>query len=66
MPVSLLAGEGEVRLRKLAESGWKAIVQTIAVLLLTQGSNYINSSDYLTGGTMCVIGFILFIVANYT
>ena len=55
-----------MKFRKLAESGWKAIVQTIAVLLLTQGANYINSNDYLTGGAMCVIGFILFIVANYT
>jgi len=55
-----------VRLRRLAESGWKAIVQTIAVLLLTQGANYINSNDYLTGGAMAMIGFILFIVANYT
>ena len=55
-----------MRLRKLTESGWKAILNTIAVLLLTQGANSINSGDYLTGGAMCVIGFILFLVANYS
>jgi hypothetical protein len=66
VPVPLLAGEGEVRFRKLAESGWKAILNTIAVLLLTQGANSINSGDYLTGGAMCVIGFILFLIANYS
>jgi hypothetical protein len=65
VPDSLLAGEGEVRFRKLAESGWKAIVQTIAVLLLTQGASAIQANDYLTGGAMATIGFILFIVANY-
>jgi uncharacterized protein YacL len=55
-----------VKFRRLAVSGWKAILNTIAVLLLTQGANAIQANDYLTGGTMVVIGFILFLIANYT
>jgi len=54
------------RFKKLAASGWKAILQTVAVFLLTTGSQQIQNGDYLTGGTVCVIGFVLFLIANYT
>jgi hypothetical protein len=65
VPEHTLAGEGEVRFRRLAVSGWKAILNTIAVLLLTEGAKYISGNDYLTGGAMAMIGFILFLIANY-
>jgi len=55
-----------VRFRRLAVSGWKAVLNSIAVLLLSQGANAINNGDYITGGAMCVIGFVLFLIANYT
>lgn len=55
----------EMKLHKLATSGWKAILQTVAVFLLTTGSQQIQNGDYLTGGTVTVIGFILFLLANY-
>jgi len=54
-----------VKLKRLATSGWKSILYTIGVLLLTQGANAIQANDYLTGGAMAVIGFLLFIAANY-
>jgi len=54
------------RFKKLATSGWKAILQTVAVFLLTTGSQQIQNGDYLVGGTVCVIGFVLFLIANYT
>ena len=55
-----------VKLKKLAASGWKSVLYTIGVLLLTQGASAIQSNDYLTGGAMVVIGFLLFLVASYT
>jgi hypothetical protein len=54
------------RFSKLATNSWKAVLQTIAVYLLTTGANQINSGDYLTGGVLVIIGFALFLVANYT
>jgi len=54
-----------VKLRKLAVSGWKSILYSIAVLLLTQGANTIQANDYFIGGAMATIGFILFLIANY-
>jgi len=53
------------RFKKLAASGWKSVLYTIGVLLLTQGAKGIESGDYVLGGTMAVIGFILFLIANY-
>jgi hypothetical protein len=55
-----------MRFRRLAVSGWKAVLNSIAVLLLSQGANAIQANDYITGGAMCVIGFALFLIANYT
>jgi len=54
-----------VNARKLAQSGWKAVLQSIAVFLLTMGADRIKSGDYLIGGAVVVIGFVLFLVANY-
>ena len=54
-----------MKLRKLAVSGWRSILYSIAVLLLTQGANAIQGNDFLTGGAMATIGFILFVIANY-
>lgn len=54
-----------VKFKKLATSGWKSALQSLAVFLLTSGTSQINSGDYLTGGALVTIGFILFLIANY-
>jgi len=55
----------EPKFKKLAQSGWKAILQTVSVFLLTTGADQIKAGNYLVGGATCVIGFALFVVANY-
>lgn len=55
----------KTKLKKLSESGWKAILQSVAVFLLTTGADRIKAGDYLVGGATCVIGFALFVIANY-
>ncbi|RDD53110.1 MAG: hypothetical protein BA066_06175 [Candidatus Korarchaeota archaeon NZ13-K] len=54
------------RFKRLQEAGWKAVLQTIAVFLLTTGAQQIQQGNYLIGGAVCVIGFILFLAANYS
>jgi len=54
-----------MKLKRLAVSGWKSVLYSIAVLLLTQGANAIQGNDLLTGGAMATLGFILFLIANY-
>jgi hypothetical protein len=53
-------------IRKLASSGWKALLNTLGVLLLVQGAGMIQAGDYAVGGGFATMGFILFIVANYS
>jgi len=55
----------KTKFKKLAQSGWKAILQSVAVFLLTTGADQIKAGNYLVGGATCVIGFGLFVVANY-
>jgi len=54
-----------MKFRKLAVSGWKSVLYSIAVLLLTQGANTIQHNDFFIGGAMCTIGFLLFLITNY-
>jgi hypothetical protein len=54
-----------VKFKRLSVSAWKSALQTVAVLLLTSGASQINNGDYLTGGLLSTVGFILFIIANY-
>ena len=55
----------ESKFKKLAQSGWKAVLQSVAVFLLTTGAKEIEAGNYLVGGAVCVIGFSLFVAANY-
>jgi len=50
------------RLRVATQTG---ILQTVAILLLTMGANYIEQGDYMVGGAFATIGFILLVVSNY-
>jgi hypothetical protein len=34
-------------------------------LLLTTGANYIEQGDYVVGGALATIGFILLVISNY-
>jgi len=54
-----------VRFRRLSQASWRAVLNSIAVILLTQGANLIQQGDYLSGGGICFAGFILFLIANY-
>jgi len=54
------------KFRRLQEAGWKSVLQTIAVFLLTTGAQQIQQGNYLIGGAVCVMGFILFLAANYS
>ena len=54
--------EMEGRLRVATQTG---ILQTVAILLLTMGANYIEQNDYMVGGALATIGFILLVVSNY-
>jgi len=54
-----------MKFKKFATSSWKAILQSVAVFLLTMGSQQMQGGDYLTGGAVVVIGWLLFVVANY-
>jgi hypothetical protein len=49
----------------LKESGWKAALNTVGVILLTQGASLIQQGDYIVGGAMVVAGFALFLISNY-
>jgi hypothetical protein len=51
--------------RSLKESGWKAALNTVGVILLTQGASLIQQGDYIVGGAMVVAGFALFLISNY-
>jgi hypothetical protein len=51
--------------RSLKESGWRAALNTVGVILLTQGASLIQQGDYIVGGAMVVAGFALFLVSNY-
>jgi hypothetical protein len=51
--------------RSLKESGWRAALNTVAVVLLTQGASLIQGGDYIVGGAMVVAGFALFLASNY-
>jgi hypothetical protein len=53
------------RFKRLQAAGWKGVLNTIAVLLLTSGADAIKSNDFLVGGAMATLGFILFVLANY-
>ena len=55
----------ETKFKKLTQSGWKAILQSVAVFLLTTGADQIKAGNHLVGGATCVIGFALFVAANY-
>jgi len=57
--------DGLVKAKRLLQSGWKSILQSVAVFLLTMGADRIKTGDYLIGGATVTIGFILFLVANY-
>ena len=50
------------RLRVATQTG---ILQTVAILLLTMGANYIEQGEYMVGGAFATIGFILLVVSNY-
>jgi len=52
----------EGRLRVATQTG---ILQTVAILLLTTGANYIEQGDYVVGGALATIGFILLVISNY-
>jgi hypothetical protein len=56
---------GMVSKRSLKESGWRAALNTVGVILLTQGASLIQNGDYIVGGAMVVAGFALFLVSNY-
>ena len=56
---------GMVSKRSLKESGWRAALNTVGVILLTQGASLIQQGDYIVGGAMVVAGFALFLVSNY-
>jgi hypothetical protein len=51
--------------RSLKESGWRAALNTVGVILLTQGASLIQQGDYIVGGAMVVAGFALFLASNY-
>lgn len=51
--------------RSLKESGWRAALNTVGVILLTQGASLIQQGDYIVGGAMVVAGFALFLISNY-
>jgi len=52
------------RVRVMQASG-KGVLQAVAIFLLTGGANYIQGGDYVVGGLMCTIGFILLVISNY-
>jgi len=56
---------GMVAERSLKSSGWKAALNTVAVVLLTQGASLIQQGDYIVGGAMVVAGFAMFLISNY-
>jgi uncharacterized membrane protein YjjP (DUF1212 family) len=51
--------------RSLKRSGWRAALNTVAVVLLTQGASLIQQGDYIAGGVMVVAGFAIFLVSHY-
>jgi hypothetical protein len=40
-------------------------LKAIAILFLTTGANEIQKQNYLIGGAICVIGFVLLVVDEY-
>ena len=52
-------------LKRFQTAGRKGVLNAIAVLLLTSGADSISAGDYLVGGAMATLGFILFIISNY-
>jgi len=53
------------RFKGVQAAGRKGVLNAIAVLLLTSGADSIKTGDYLVGGAMATLGFILFIISNY-
>ncbi len=54
-----------MKLKRLVESGWRSILYSIAILLLTQGANTIQADNYMLGGALATFGFILLMIVNY-
>jgi hypothetical protein len=56
-------------MRALKLSGKAALglgaLEAIAVLFLTTGAQQIQGGNYLVGGAMCAIGFVLLVVDRY-
>ena len=43
----------------------KGVLKTIAIFLLTSGANFIQNGDYIVGGLLCTVGFILLVIDGY-
>ena len=54
-----------VKLKKLAKASGIAVKDTLAVTLIAQGVQLIQSGDYVTGGALVVIGWALFVLDRY-
>jgi len=54
-----------VRLRKLGKAAGEGVKDTVAVALISLGVQQIQSGDYIAGGALVVIGWMLLVVDRY-
>jgi len=50
---------------KLSKSLGIGVKETIAIILISQGMNIINNGDYISGGALVAVGWILLVIDRY-
>lgn len=51
--------------RKLVKAFGEGAKHTIAIALITLGVNFINNGEYIAGGALVFVGWILLVVNQY-
>lgn len=51
--------------KRFVKAAGEGVKQTVAIALITLGVQLINSGDYISGGALVVVGWILLVINQY-